>query len=150
MSLLICRCVRDNLQLSMEMNKKNRHHQFYLPWYAGDEHTESWISYLHRNLHHIEGENEPFSDSEWHFNHEDAELHDEVLDTLYESEKVDASLITVVVINRSVSLYGVVDSPEQKRQAEIVVKGIDSVWSVRNELVVRATDAQYLFSKSRS
>jgi len=143
MSLTICRCVRDLLQLSMEMNKKNRHHQFYLPWYAADEEVDSWITYLHRNLHHLEGENEPFTASEWHTNHDDAELHDEVLDTLYKSDKVDASLITIVVMNRAVSLSGIVSSREEKEEAENIVKAMDKVWSVTSELVVHEANEEY-------
>ena len=127
----------------MEMNKKNRHHQFYLPWYAADEHAESWFTYLHRNLHHLEGEDSPFTASSWHTNHDDAELHDEVLDALYKSDKVDASLITVVVMNRSVSLTGAVSSQEEKCEAEKVVKALDKVWSVTNELVAHVTNAGY-------
>lgn len=143
MSLTICRCVRDLLQLSMEMNKKNRHHQFYLPWYAADEEVDSWITYLHRNLHHLEGEESPFTASSWRTNHDDAELHDEVLDTLYKSNKVDASQITVIVMNRTVSLSGMVRTEEERMEAESIVKALDKVWSVRNELVVHATDAEY-------
>lgn len=127
----------------MEMNKKKRHHQFYLPWYAGDEHADNWITYLHRNLHHLEGEDVPFSDSEWRLNDNDAELHDEVLDTLYKSDKVDASQITVVVLHESVTLSGMVNSVEEKCLAEKIVRELKDVWSVTNELVVHAEGAGY-------
>lgn len=143
MSLTICRCVRDILQCSMEMNKKKSHHQFYLPWYAGDDKNDNWITYLHRNLHHLEGENVPFADSEWHLDEVDADLHDEVLDALYKSDKVDASQISVLVLNRSVSLTGSVRSAEEKSEAENIVRDLKSVWSVTNELVVRVANEGY-------
>jgi hypothetical protein len=127
----------------MEMNKKNRHHQFYLPWYAADEEVDNWITYLHRNLHHLEGENYPFQASEWHFDQDDAFLHDEVLDALYKSDKVDASCISIIVLNGTVSLTGLVSDEEERVQAENVVRGIEKVWSVINELVIRDANVQY-------
>lgn len=131
----------------MEMNKKDHHHQFYVPWYAADEHADNWMTYIHRNLHHLEGEGVPFPDSEWtlNYNNDDAKIHDQVLDTLYCSDKVDASQIKVVVIYDSVTLSGMVNSEEEKAEAERVVRELKNVWSVTNELVVRAADAGYHF-----
>lgn len=127
----------------MEMNKKN-HHQFYLPWYAGDVEADNWITYIHRNLHHVEGENRPFTDSEWHSDDEDVKLHNQILDALYKSEKVDASLIKVLVLNRSAHLTGMVNSASECEEAEAVVRSLKDVWSVTNELVIREANVRYL------
>lgn len=125
------------------MTKKKSHHQFYLPWYAGDEHVDNWFSYIHRNLHHIEGEDIPFTASSWHYGQEDAGIHDEVLDALYKSDEVDASNISVLVINGNVQLTGCVKSMEEKIVAGEIVMKLPDVWSVSNVLVIRAENAGY-------
>lgn len=127
------------------MTKKKSHHQFYVPWYAGDEHTDSWFSYLHRNLHHLEGEDYPFIGSEWRMNLEDAELHDEVLDALYQSDEVDASRIALVIIHGTVQLVGCVSSMAEKKSAEKIVRNLHNVWDVINVLVIQEEGAGYRF-----
>lgn len=121
------------------MNAKKSHHQFYLPWYAGDDESNSWITYLHRNLHHVAGEDHPFSESEWKIDNDDARIHGESLDALYSSDEVDASLINVFVLNKNVLLSGSVLSQEEKEQAETVVRRLKDVWSVANELEIQST-----------
>lgn len=118
------------------MKSKKYHHPFYTPFYAGDDHSESWISYLHRNLHHLSGEDHPFPGTEWHNDEIDADLHDEVIDALYHSDKLDASLIKVFVLNQNVSLIGCAYSLEEKKEAENVVRNIKNVWGLTNNLVV--------------
>lgn len=129
----------------MEMKKKKSHHQFYLPWYAGDEHADNWFAYIHRNLHHVEGEDFPFTSSEWRLNEEDAEIHDEVHDKLYESDQVDASRISVLVIHGNVQLTGSVGTLKEKHIAEEIVLGLRSVWSVSNLLVTHSKSEGYHF-----
>jgi hypothetical protein len=121
----------------MEMNAKKSHHQFYLPWYAGDDESNSWITYLHRNLHHVAGEDHPFSESEWKIDEDDARIHGEALDALYSSDKVDASLINVFVLNKNILLTGKVLSEIEKEEAEVVVRRLKEVWSVTNELEIQ-------------
>lgn len=129
----------------MEMSKKRSQHQFYTPWYAADENENNWITYIHRNLHHLSGEDVPFHDSSWHTDERDALLHDDVLDALYNTDKVDASCIKVVVINSTVSLTGLVRTEEEKRDAEEIVRSLRDTWAVNNELVVRVENVQYRF-----
>lgn len=121
----------------MEMNPKDSHHQFYLPWYAGDEHADDWFSYIHRNLHHLEGEDTPFTSTSWRINDEDANLHDQVLDALYASHEVDASKISVIAIHGTVQLSGCVESSAEKLNAEKIVRTLRDVWNVNNLLVVQ-------------
>jgi hypothetical protein len=130
---------------AMERTKKNSQHQFYTPWYAGDPETDNWITYLHRNLHHLEGENIPFANSEWRMDESSADLHDEVLDALYKADNVDASLISVLVVNNVVNLSGEVRSKNEKEAAEKIVRELPEVWSVRNELLVHEDDVKYRF-----
>lgn len=124
----------------MEMNPKKSHHHFYLPWYAGDEHADNWFTYIHRNLHHLEGEDTPFSNSSWRTNNEDANLHDEVLDALYSSNEVDASRISVLVIHGTVQLTGSVSTPDEKYHAEKIVRDLRDVWNVSNLLVIQGAN----------
>lgn len=120
----------------MEDKKHNYHHQFYTRWYAADDEENSWISYLHRNFHHVGGEDVPFTDSSWSFDQEDAYLYDEILKVLYESPDVDASDINVIVVKGRVSLSGIVNSESQISVAQKKVEQIPGVWNVANNLKI--------------
>lgn len=119
----------------MDLGKQSPHHLPTTEWYAGDDETDSWISYLHRNFHHIEGETAPFPGSGWQNHEDDLSLHDNVLAALYESPQVDASYIKVLVVKRTVFLEGTVFSDEELRVSEDVARSVDGVWYVENRLV---------------
>lgn len=121
----------------MEPAKSSSHHQLTTKWYAGDDEDDSWINYLNRNFHHIEGETSPFTDSEWSCHDEDLILHDKALKCLYECPDVDASKIKVLVVRKDIFLTGEVDSEAELKKAEEVVMEIEDVWSVINKLEVR-------------
>lgn len=123
----------------------------YSPWFASDEdyfdknREDSWISYLHRSLHHQFDEGIPFPDSSWIYSKEtspftgrksDESIHYEVLDKLYANNKLDASRIIVMVVNGNVHLEGEVSSPDQISLASTIVNTIPEVWSIQNELTV--------------
>lgn len=119
------------------MEKRKDHSpSFYTPWYAADEELDSWTAYLHRNLHHIQGEEIPFKDSDWKPHEEDAQLHGAVLDALYKSENLDASKIFVMVKDKTVELSGEVKSEVERIEAEDITRSLPNVWSLVNGLVV--------------
>lgn len=121
----------------MEMEPKKHRHRFFTPWYAGDDENDDWISYLNRNFGHLSGEQVPFPDSSWKNYDEDADIHDDVLKALYEAEDLDASGISIIVLNAIVTLQGEVNSADDIQRAEYVVRSIKSVWGVNNDLTVR-------------
>lgn len=114
-------------------------HQFNTKWYASDEvaDEDSWFCYLHRSLHHLEGEDTRFRDSSWSYSQEDADLHDKIIDRLYLAPEIDASLIKITVARRSVYLTGCVKTLEEKSRITDLVKGFEDVWDVTNILVLQ-------------
>jgi osmotically-inducible protein OsmY len=118
------------------MEKGRTSHSFYTPWYAADEEIDSWMNYIHRNLHHLQGEEVPFKDSEWNGHDEDATVHDEVLDALYENEFLDASKIYALVKDKTVAVSGFVRTALEKDEVTKTILALPNVWSFVNDLVV--------------
>lgn len=134
------------------MSKRIRKHFLrYLPWYSSipdleteNKEEDNWMNYIHRNLHPHFGEESPFPGSEWSYTKResvfdreettDFELHQNVVDALYECKDLDASMINVHVINGVVILSGYVTTEYQKSLALETVQNLSGIWNVRNEI----------------
>ncbi|MGE3608413.1 MAG: BON domain-containing protein [Bacteriovoracaceae bacterium] len=134
--------------------RKNLHYPLlYIPWALSqddfnDEEENSWITYVRRNLPHL-NHDIPFPDSSWSYTRKDSPfeeedkfkksdtaLREEVLDLLYKSPVIDASDIRVIVLSGVVDLYGSVLDLYQKNEAERLILSIPQVWGVHNELKI--------------
>lgn len=125
----------------MGMKHRKPRHQFYTTWYAGDDDkSDNWFGYLSRNLHHVISEDVPFHDSSWTHQDDEAEIHDEVLDAFYKHPQLDASEISVIVVQRTVGLVGYVKSEKERLLAEEIVKSLWSAWRVQNDLQVKTSE----------
>lgn len=149
----------------MENKKKKRYH-IYIPWFTSDDEfydseegqEDSWVGYLRRNLEHPVGEESPFPYSSWSYTRHDspfenesqkekksdAAIHDEVLQTLYETPDIDASNIKTIVLNGIVCLFGTVKTLLEKNEAGRVVARMPEVWNVRNELKIEESKRRSL------
>lgn len=112
-----------------------------------EETKQNWAEYLHRNLSHTADNDIPFPGSAWSTSQEenspskksDETIYEEVIEALYESDKLDASGIEVNVLNGIVSLSGYVSSMTQKLAATQTVDHLPGVWDVRNQLSIETT-----------
>lgn len=119
----------------------------YVPWFPSEDVDSNFVSYIHQNLHHEIGEDVGFPDSSWSYTDEertpfekkersDSTLHFEVMDEFYKNPDVDASRMQILVHNGIVNLSGSVRSVREKKRAEEIVRKMDHVWNVENELEV--------------
>lgn len=134
--------------------KKEKHKRRYIPWFTANpdlevednKENDSWMNYIHRNLHPHFGEESPFPGSEWSYTKResvfdreetsDFVLHQDVVDALYECKDLDASEINVNVLNGVVVLSGYVKSEVEKETATAVIWDIANIWNIRNEIQV--------------
>lgn len=147
------------------MEAKNVKHspRLYTPWFTEEDDVneeDSWQNYLRRNMPHPIGLDSPFQDSSWNYTRMDSSfenedlvhtksdvlLHQEVMDALYESEKVDASHIKAIVLNGTVSLTGTVENVEEKAEALNIIKAIPDVWKIQNELQIEKLESRAVLS----
>lgn len=118
--------------------------------YEGEEDMD-WIRYLNQGLF-TDLHESPFPGSSWSYVHHDSlfeeedglkrsdeHIKKEVIEALYSSEEVDASLIVVDVLNAHVLLSGSVTSEAQKDEASKVAESIEGIWGVVNDLRVIVT-----------
>lgn len=118
----------------------------YVPWFPSEDTDPNFVSYIHQNLHHEIGEDVGFPDSSWSYTGEetpfekkersDATLHFEVMDEFYKNKDIDASKIQILVYNGIVNLSGFVRTEREKKRAEEIVRNLDHVWNVENELLI--------------
>lgn len=119
----------------------------YVPWFPSNDADPNFVSYIYQNLHHEIGEDVGFPDSSWSYTEDepspfekkersDATLHFEVMDEFYKNKDVDASRMQIIVYNGIVNLSGSVRTEKEKKRAEEIVRKMDHVWNVENELVV--------------
>lgn len=72
----------------------------------------------------------------------DSRIQEEVCEALTRNGWVDATDIEVIVQGGEVSLRGMVDDRQQKRQAEAVAEGCSGVRDVHNQIRVRGSQAR--------
>ena len=142
----------------MKLKKdKSKNYRRFIPWITQtpdltDEESseDNWMTYIHKSLHPYFGEESPFPGSEWSYTKHDSvfdrkessdfELHQEILEALYDCEEIDASEINVNVLNGVVILSGYVKTEYEIGTAAKVVQDIAGVWNIRNELKLDTSD----------
>jgi hypothetical protein len=126
--------------------------KMYHPWFPSGDDDSSFLSYIHQNLHHETGEDVGFPDSSWSYTREespfeakersDATLLHEVEDLFYKSKEVDGSRVEILVHNGIVNLSGSVRTEREKKRAEELVRCMDHVWNVENEIRIEDDSAK--------
>lgn len=75
------------------------------------------------------------------YNRSDKEIGDDVSEALHENPDVDASEVSVEVVEGNVFLRGQVDSRLTKRMAEGCVENIRGIKDIFNELTIKQVDS---------
>jgi osmotically-inducible protein OsmY len=70
----------------------------------------------------------------------DERIRETTQNALLEDPKVGESVVEVSVINRQVTLRGIVDSPDKKDRAEEIARSIEGVTTVSDEIEVHQHD----------
>lgn len=123
--------------------------QIIVPKEYKEDDEQDWIRYLDQNFVYGKDRTIPFPHSNWNYaRHEspfdhcdglkeaDEDVHAQVIQKLYESTEVDASLIKVDVLNGHVFLEGGVFHETEREAAEKLVSQIPGVWKVVNNIKI--------------
>jgi hypothetical protein len=121
----------------------------YRPWFPDPDNPDTFLTYIHQNLHHVPGEEVPYPDSAWSYMRDDSpfertersdeDLYFRALDALYRDSVVDASGITLLVHNGVIDASGTVRTNAERARALALLRELPGVWSVDDALELEPT-----------
>lgn len=116
--------------------------------YKQDE-QQDWVKYLDQNFNGGKEKIIPFPNSNWNYLRKDSVfdqsdglktkdevLHLDIMNKLYKSEKVDASLIKLDVLNGHVFIEGAVYHLTEREAVEKIVSEFPGVWMIISKIKI--------------